>query len=319
MTQITLTRTPLPADQPVQGWIGEVLGNKPHVFACLDANRIPNLPELLDSGGVPHQCLFQGALAESAGDLAPWLVQLGPNDRLLAQLMTSHGADASNPFGFLEAEAGIFIHSDMSIGHLHRHLRRFLRVRSPDDRTFLFRFWEPAIAVAYFGGLDQRPALIDRWFRSREGGTISQIAITDPVPGAPGLRVFAPHGIDPAAPPPSGAFMLNDEDLLRFRVVQMDKDAAQIAVRLTQTFPEAAAAVPGGSMDAFTRRSMSRMLQYGFQKKSALFTMLAWELHYGPFFEKSDSDGTLYALISGAAPQNEKFENLKQRMVALGR
>ena len=319
MTQITLTQTPLAADQNVQDRIGQVLGRRPHVFACLDANRIPNLPEMLDSDGLPHLCLFQGELAETAGDLAPWLVQLGPDDRFLAQLLTSHGADASNPFGFLEAEAGIFIHSDMSIGQLHRHLRRFLRVRSPDDRTFLFRFWEPAIAVAYFGGLDQRPALIDRWFRSREGGTISQIVITDPVSGAPGLRGVTPHGIDPAAPPPSGAFMLSDEDLVRFRGVQLDKDATQIAARLTQTFPEAAAAVPGGAMDAFTRRSMSRMMQYGFQRKSALFTLLAWELHYGPFFEKSDPDGKLYALISDAAPQNEKFERLKQRMVALGR
>jgi hypothetical protein len=207
----------------------------------------------------------------------------------------------------------------MPLAGLHQHLRRFLRVHAPDDRKFLFRFWEPTIAAAYFPGLEGRDALINRWFRSREDGLISRLMVPNVDPDGPTLRIVGVQPIDPKADQPKGVFALENEDFSRFATVQMEKDVVQITTRLTETFPDAAAAVPGGGeLEAFVRSSMSRMMQFGFTKKSALFTLLAWDLHYGPQFETRDPDGELLRLISETTPPNEKFDRLKARMSVLG-
>lgn len=319
MTVLTCTQVALESDEDRASRVAQVLDGKPYVYACLDANRIGNLPEQLEVAEVPHLCLFQGDLAEEAGDLAPWLVKLAADDPFLGQLLTSAGEDQSNPFGYWEAQAGIFLHSDMSLQDLQRHLRRFLRVHAPDDRKFLFRFWEPAIAAAYFTGLDGREALISRWFLSREGGQITWLVVPDGAAADPSLTVITASGVDADAPPPRGVFALEEQDFARFGTVRMEQDVSQIAARLAKTFPDAAAKVPGGlELDDFVRASMSRMMQFGLTKKATLFTLLAWDLHYGPQFETRDPEDELLRLISAELNQNEKFDLLKKRMSALG-
>ena len=49
----------------------------------LDAARLPGLPERLEAEGVPYRSLFQGQAAQELRDVAPYLVQVSPSDRLL--------------------------------------------------------------------------------------------------------------------------------------------------------------------------------------------------------------------------------------------
>ncbi len=295
-----------------------ILQGADHVIACLDANRIGNLRELLETTGAPHLCLFKGELAEEAGDAAPWLVKLRPGDKLLRMLQATSLPARMNPFALREAEAGIFIHTDMSLADLRQHLRRFLRVATADGRNFLFRFWEPSIAAVYFAGLNDRPDMITRWFTSREGGAISRIVA--PLVGTDAERIvnIVPHDMPAGAPPPSGAFKLSQGDVWQFQQVRLNRDIERLAGRLIETFPEAVQKIEGISIGDFTRKGVSRMMQFGFSKQSYLFTLLAWDLHYGPRFEHRDPDRILTQILTGQEPQAQRFEQLKARMAQIG-
>lgn len=84
MTHIEEHETDLPEEAP----------GSERIFACLDTNRIHNPPVLLESGGLAHCCLFQGPLAEDAGNSAPWLTELTPEHGLTRNLLTSAGPAA---------------------------------------------------------------------------------------------------------------------------------------------------------------------------------------------------------------------------------
>lgn len=308
-----------PSEYPI-GQAAEmaILQDAGHVIACLDANRIGNLPELLETTGTPHLCLFKGELAEAAGEAAPWLAELRRGDKLLRMLQATSAPDRSNPFALRDAEAGIFIHTDMSLAALRQHLRRFLRVAGADDRNYLFRFWEPSIAAVYFAGLNDRPDMVLRWFMSREGGVISRIVA--PLVGSDGEMIvnIVPNDLPDGPSPPVGAFKLSQGDIWRFQQVRLNRDIARLAARLTETFPDAVQKIDGISISDFARKGVSRMMQFGFTKQSYLFTLLAWDLHYGPRFEHRDPDKTLTRILTGADPQAQRFQQLKARMAQIG-
>ncbi len=301
-----------------QGAEAAILQDADYVMACLDANRICNLRELLETTEAEHLCLFKGELAKEAGDAAPWLVKLRSGDKLLRMLHTTSLPTRSNPFALREAEAGIFIHTSMDLQALRRHLRRFLRVTTAEDRNFLFRFWEPSIAATYFGGMNDRPEMVLRWFVSREGGRILRIVAPLPDPSAPMIMNIVPRELPTAAPLPRGSFKLSQEDVWRFQQVRLNRDIARLADRLIETFPEAVRKIEGISMSDFARKGVSRMMQFGFTRQSYLFTLLAWDLHYGPRFEHRDPDRILTQILRGSDPQAQRFEKLKARMAQIG-
>ncbi len=318
MTQVALRSCAYAADQAVEDAIKAVLMGAEDVVACLDANRIPSLPLLLETSGLPHLCLFQGQLAENAGEVAPWLVRLKRDDKLLRQLVTSAGPSGKNRFGFREAEAGIFLHGDMTLPVLRQHFRRLLRVATSDGRTFLFRFWEPGIAAVYFHGLNDRPEMIHRWFKSREGGIITDIVVPLARAEPPELLVVSPQDLPAEPPVPVGQFKLTQGDVARFQHVRMARDFDRLAARLSETFPAAVEGLQGSTIGDFTRAGATRLMAFGFVKQSFLFTLLAWDLHYGPRFEARDPTGVLAQILQGDASEAERFAQLKARMTELG-
>lgn len=193
-----------PPDRPAAEVVGEILGDAESVVACLDAARIVSLPEMLEADGAPHLCLYRGRLGAEAAEVAPRLVRLTAQGAMTRRLATAAGAPGAHPFAFREAEAGIFLRTGMPIEALRRRLRRFLRVETAEGGAFLFRCWEPSVAVACFAGIADRPDLILRRFRYREGGAID--AIVAPLPAAmpPATALFAPVCLPSVAPPPAG-------------------------------------------------------------------------------------------------------------------
>ena len=298
--------------------IDAVMGDAPTVFACLDANRIVNLCELLEVAGVEHRCLFQGALEREAASAAPWIVRFNRDDKLLQQVLTSAGPKREDPFAFLEAEAGIFFHSDLSLADLRQHLRRFLRVQAGPEKFFLFRFWEPLIAQVYFSGLDDRPDVIARWFVGRSMAQISSIAVPLCSPAQTAIIRLTPADLPQQSTPPTGQFKLTNGDVARFRDARLTRDCATLAIRLRETFPKAENMHSATSLDDFVSASVARMMQFGFAKKAHLFTLLAWDLHYGPQFELRDPQGYLAQILATAGPEKERLAQLKARMSQIG-
>ncbi|MEP4198654.1 MAG: DUF4123 domain-containing protein [Aliishimia sp.] len=305
-------------EAPTEALIQALLGAATDVIALLDGNRIPNLPELLSTEKLDHVCLFQGHLEEDAGDASPWLVRLPMESRLLKQVLTPQTPDRPNSFAYWDAEPGIFFHTVMTLPDLRQHLRRFLRVTTQNDQMFMFRFWEPSTASLYFTGLNDRPELVQRWLQAREGGQITQIVVPKPTAEGPVLDVMSPTDLPAQSPAPVGAFTLSAQDIARFQQVSMERDIDALAKRLMETFPDAAASVEGGSILKFTARTMARMMEFGFAQKTSLFTLLAWELHYGPGFERRDRAGTLNTILTSSESEQDRFRLLKARMESFG-
>ncbi len=118
----------------------------PDTFVLLDAGRVPFLSERLEQAGRTGLCLFQGEAEAETGDVAPWLVDLREDDRLLRDLMTKDDAD---PWALWDRQAGTFIRSNADIATLRQHLRRFTRQRDRRGAWHYVRFYDPAVIGPY--------------------------------------------------------------------------------------------------------------------------------------------------------------------------
>lgn len=289
------------------------------LIACIDANRITNLPMLLETEGLGRLCLFKGDLAEETGAQAPWLVSLTPDDRFLLSLLRASGRTTESPYAHLEREVGIFLATDAPIDLIQRHLRRFLRVQAQDQRFFFFRFWEPWVAKAYFPGLRARPDMVRRWFVSRENAVITRISVVQKIDEQPVLTHIAPTVAPQDLPePPLTVFNLTPEDVSRFQDQRLSADLAQLAERLADTFPQSAGAMAPDDLRRFVDQTAQRLIGLGFRSKANLFVLLAWEIHLGPGFETRDPEGILTRIFSDPAPENERMGRLKDRMAQFG-
>lgn len=318
MPSILANRSSFEVEQEPATVIQDLLRDRTDIVAVLDANRIGNLPEQLEVAGLEHICMFQGQLAEEAAHVAPWMVRLPREHEFLEQLFTSAGAERSDPFAYLEAEAGIYFETEMSLSELRRHLRRFMRVLAHDGKPFLFRFWEPSIAGVYFEGLNGRDELIQRWFTAREGGRISRICVPLPAVDTVEMVHLTAQGLPEDVQGAEGAFKLTNRDIDRFQQVRVTRDLDKIAIQLTEVFPDAVKHMSEAEISAFTHDTVARMGQFGFVQKPILFTLLAWELHYGPDFEARDRQGQLAQIMNGNDTEEMRFNMLKARMAALG-
>lgn len=298
----------------VEALTDAIFGPAERVVAILDANRILGLPDILEAEGHEKTCLFRGDLAKDAGDVSPWLVVVNRGDRLLKYLLTRDDRQEVVPFALWTQEAGVFLRTDMGLEALQGHLRRFLRVSDGNGKNFLFRYWEPSIAAAYYANINDRPELIERWFRAREGGLIDAIVAPDAAQDGPSLTVITPQEIAPSSRPPVGAFALNASDVALFSQVRMERDVETLTTRLSDTFPEVAKDLSHDDLRKLVQRMISKMMSFGFSQKPMLFTLLAWELHYGPDFERVDTEGELSRIMVEPRSAVERFELLKVRM-----
>ncbi|WP_298296214.1 DUF4123 domain-containing protein [uncultured Litoreibacter sp.] len=114
-------------------------------FALLDGAAFPNLPEMLETSGLPHGCLFQGEAAEDLGEVAPWLVTLADSNALTRSLFT----DGDAPWQLWGSGPLLLLQSPHSLRQIRAHLRKFTRLKGTDGRHYFFRFWEAAYLEAF--------------------------------------------------------------------------------------------------------------------------------------------------------------------------
>ncbi len=294
-----------------------IFGAGERVHAVMAGGRIPHLLERLEATDPPRVCLFGGELAETAADLAPWLVEFTPDAPLLRQMLCHVPGDLASVHGFMSLGSGMLIRSDLETMALRAHLRRFQRVLDNRGRPFFFRFWEPESAAAYFAGLADRPATVARWMHPRDGGVLDAIllpvwdegAALVTVQAGPDARVAAPEG---------GAFALTAQDVATLAQVQWRRDLRRIADRLVDTFP-AMAARAGENLPYLVADTTARMSGAGFMRRDMLFTACAWALHYGVDFVHRDPDGELERLLAGSGTAEDRFVTISARMDLLER
>ncbi|WP_208354184.1 DUF4123 domain-containing protein [Pseudaestuariivita rosea] len=119
-----------------------------HTYAILDAAKVLNLPELLASSNLEHRCLFKGQAEDDLRDVAPWIVKLEEGNSFTRNLFTQ---DTKNPAPWYlwDKNPGIYIRSTASLNDLWKHFRKFTKVQDETGKWYYFRFWEPAVLLAY--------------------------------------------------------------------------------------------------------------------------------------------------------------------------
>src|SRR5262249_14796151 len=79
-----------------------------------------------------YQCLYEGAPAEELAEVAPYLVRLPPQSKLLETLVGEAWGKAW----------GVFLTNPQPFKEVRRHFWRFLKIES-EGEEYLFRFYDP--------------------------------------------------------------------------------------------------------------------------------------------------------------------------------
>ena len=105
------------------------------VFAVLDGASIEGLLDHLYDDEPDFVCLYRGRLAPDMAEVAPYLVELKPEEPFTRWVL-------ENCWG---KHWGIFAASPEGIRTLRQHFRRFTMVQDPDGKHLYFRFYDPRV------------------------------------------------------------------------------------------------------------------------------------------------------------------------------
>ncbi len=105
------------------------------VFAVLDGASAPQLVKQLFEHEPEYCCLYRGELQPDVATVAPYLVRLEPGEKFTAWVLAEGWG----------AHWGIFIRSPANLRALRDHFREFHSVELPDQRTVLFRYYDPRV------------------------------------------------------------------------------------------------------------------------------------------------------------------------------
>jgi pSer/pThr/pTyr-binding forkhead associated (FHA) protein len=109
---------------------------KQPLYAVLDSARDRRILELLRQSVEEHHSLYDGVEGETLAHVAPYLVRLSPDGRLLSSLVREGWGK----------RWGIYLTSPQPFTSVRRHLRRYLMVERQDKKERMyFRFYDPAV------------------------------------------------------------------------------------------------------------------------------------------------------------------------------
>jgi hypothetical protein len=105
------------------------------LYAILDCARTFDIPFRLRSANVAHDSLYHGQSKEVLWYVAPHLVRCEQESAFFHWVLEQGWGDSW----------GIFLASQASLEDLRSHFRRFLLVKTEDDRELFFRFYDPRV------------------------------------------------------------------------------------------------------------------------------------------------------------------------------
>lgn len=112
------------------------------VYALVDAARSESIYPKIMGAKAESVCLHRGKMAEDLAWVAPYLVQLQPEDSFTQWLIES---------GWGKSQC-VFVQSSASLNELKRHFRTFLTVYDEDGKSYFFRFYDPRVMRVYLPG-----------------------------------------------------------------------------------------------------------------------------------------------------------------------
>src|SRR5262249_36003644 len=119
--------------------VEHVFAGEGPVYALLDAARGERVYDAVRGCGRPFEPLYDGKLAPELAGVAPYLVELAADHPFTGQLLGEGWGDSW----------GCFLSAPVDLRGLRRHLRRFLKVRTENRKTLVFRYYDPRVLRLY--------------------------------------------------------------------------------------------------------------------------------------------------------------------------
>lgn len=191
---------------------------------------------------------------------------------------------------------GLFLTAEVGRDQLARHLQRFIFIRGAGhDRPLFFRFWDPAVALAFLRINHARPERIGRFLG---------------VPGGPVLSLLAETGPDrieavrpaPDIPRAQAEPELDMAELAAFEELEMDRFVQDAAVWLVDTYGGTAASLD--RIEAAIRHQIGPLRAMGIVSEYATNFALAGLYLLGTHAENLPAEGR--ALLTGNETEDER-------------
>jgi hypothetical protein len=115
-------------------------------YIILDAARMDGLIYMAQDMNEKFQCLYQGDSELSLGSIAPWLFDLRTG-RSFRDWLQENGSNNS---------WGVIVQTDSDQETVHKHLRKFLIVKTEDARELIFRFYDPRVLRVFLPTCDAK-------------------------------------------------------------------------------------------------------------------------------------------------------------------
>lgn len=113
-----------------------ILSAQQGLYAVLDSAKSGRILELLQESIEGHQSLYEGPQGAALAEVAPYIVPLPPNTKLLDVLLQEGWGESW----------GIYLTCPLSAAETRRHLRKLLMVEAEGQEGRLyFRFYDPRV------------------------------------------------------------------------------------------------------------------------------------------------------------------------------
>lgn len=143
-----------------------------HVYAIIDAARVPGFDAEIIAEGQDTACLFIGQAEQELGSSAPHLFRLDATSRLTRRLF--------DPKGLWGARSHVLLRSVHDLAAVRAHLRRFTQIADDRGKRFFLRFYCPDALPVILGALADDPARLHRWFFHNGQHVVDSFWVPDP-------------------------------------------------------------------------------------------------------------------------------------------
>lgn len=109
----------------------------PNVYAVLDGARNKRIEPMLNNGGLDYSCLYEDRLSYAMQRAAPHIVSLEKNHPLSRSLLRMGWSDYWGLF--------IICKPDVPMSSVRHNCRRIAKVKLPDNKTVVFRYYDPRV------------------------------------------------------------------------------------------------------------------------------------------------------------------------------
>lgn len=110
------------------------------LYSIIDGASVSGLLGAIDVNGPRHCCLLSGKLDQALAQAAPYLIKLEKKSPLTDWLLDGWGKH----FGVY-----CIIEEHIPFAEVRKHFRSLLTVKTPDDKSVFFRFYDPRVLGIY--------------------------------------------------------------------------------------------------------------------------------------------------------------------------